>query len=238
MAKYSNTKGLIVDVRDNAGGSIRTSERILQWVAPPGPIAPSTLYFRATNTTLRFCNLPTSVSELGPPPEGLHKWSKSIKRALDTGATFSDAFEYTIKAQCNSDDRIVFPRPVIVVTSGMTWSAGEFFAAGFQDHGGTILGVDETTGGGGANYRHMSQLSDYFTKDNEKSPFAALANEANGADFLVAFRRNKRVGRGAGKEIEDAGVVRNRAYAMTRNDVLHDNQDLKNHAARLLAQMP
>ena len=75
MAKYSNTKGLIVDVRDNAGGSIRTSERILQWVAPPGPIAPSTLYFRATNTTLRFCNLPTSVSELGPPPEGLHKWS-------------------------------------------------------------------------------------------------------------------------------------------------------------------
>jgi hypothetical protein len=64
-----------------------------------------------------------------------------------------------------------------------------------------------------------------------------LANEANGAGFQVAFRRNKRVGRGAGKEIEDAGVARNRAYAMTRNDVLHDNQDLKNHAARLLAQM-
>ena len=238
MAKYSNTKGLIVDVRDNAGGSIRTSERILQWVAPPGPIAPSTLYFRATNTTLRFCNLPTSVSELGPPPEGLHKWSESIKRALDTGATFSDAFEYTTKAQCNSDDRIVFPRPVIVVANGMTWSAGEFFAAGFQDHGGTILGVDETTGGGGANYRQMSQLSKYFTDDHQASPFEPLANMANGADFLVAFRRNKRVGRGAGKEIEDAGVVRNRAYAMTRNDVLHDNQDLKNHAARLLAQMP
>jgi len=60
---------------------------------------------------------------------------------------------------------------------------------------------------------------------------------ANGADFLVAFRRNKRVGRGAGKEIEDAGVARNRPYAMTRNDLLHDNQDLKNHAAGLLAQM-
>ena len=235
VAKYTNTKGLIVDVRDNAGGKIRTSERVLQCVAPPGPIAPSTLYFRATDTTLRFCELPTTVNELGP--DGLRTWIASIKRALDTGAMFSDAFEYTTKKDCNSDDRIVFPRPIIVVTSGMTWSAGEFFAAGFQDHGGTILGVDETTGGGGANYRQMFELSDYFTKDHKDSPFAPLANMANGAGFQVAFRRNKRVGRGAGKEIEDAGVARNRAYAMTRNDVLGDNQDLKNHAAGLLAQM-
>jgi hypothetical protein len=71
----------------------------------------------------------------------------------------------------------------------------------------------------------MSQLSKYFTDDHQASPFEPLANMANGADFLVAFRRNKRVGRGAGKN-RNTGVVRNRAYAMTRNDVL-DNRDLR-----------
>lgn len=235
VAKFTKTKGLIVDVRDNPGGSIRVSERILQWVAPAGPITPSTLFFRATDTVLRFCELPTAVDDLGP--DGLRPWIPSIRQALKTGKTFSDDFEYTDKKLCNVGDRVVFPRPVIVVTSGMTWSAAEFFAAGFQDHGGTILGVDETTGGGGANFRRLSQLSGLFAKDMQKSPFDDLAGKANEAGFQVSFRRNKRVGRGAGKEIEDAGVTRNEAHAMTRNDVLHDNQDLKNHAARLLAKM-
>ena len=125
------------------------------------------------------------------------------------------------------------------MTNQIIKSAGEFFAAGFQDHGSTILGVDETTGGGGANYRRIDELSKYFTDDHQASPFEPFGEHGEWRGFSSCFSRNKRVGRGAGKEIEDAGVVRNRAYAMTRNDVLHDNQDLKNRATtRLLAQMP
>jgi hypothetical protein len=84
----------------------------------------------------------------------------------------------------------------------------------------------------------LFELNEYFKEDKEEPPFVELAEKANGAGFQVAFRRSKRVCRGAGKEIEDAGVKRNRAYAMTRNDVLNNNQDLKNRAARLLARMP
>jgi C-terminal processing protease CtpA/Prc len=233
VAQFTNTKGLIVDVRDNGGGSIRASERILQWVAPtPGPIEPSKLYFRASQMTLAFCKLPTSVKDLGP--QGLTTWIPSVEQALQTGTPFSDAFEYTKKGDANDPTRVVFPRPVIVVTSGLTYSSAEFFTAGFQDHGGKVLGVDKTTGGGGANFRNLTELNKFFRTDNQPLPFAGLPN---GADFQLAFRRAKRVGGGAGKEIEDAGIECNFAHAMTRNDLLNKNQDLKNHAANLLAQM-
>jgi hypothetical protein len=227
-----NTKGLIVDVRDNGGGSTRASERIVQWVAPaPGRIEPTRLYFRATDLTSRFCQLGDAVSDLGP--DGLKPWIDSIKQAVQTGATFSDAFEYTSKDDCNVADRVVFPRPVIVVTSALTYSAAEFFAAGFQDHGGMILGVDETTGGAGAGIRTDDELHNYFMNAHQVSPLKSLDH----GGFDVAFRRTVRVGLGAGKEIEDSGVSRNRPYAMTRHDLLNGNRDLKREAARLLAQM-
>src|SRR5262249_12659988 len=147
VAKYTNARGLIVDVRDNSDGSTRASERCLQWVAPdPTPIEPSLLYFVATKTTQQVSAVQNPVASLGP--KGLAPWRDSIDQALKIGAPFSDAFEYTSARDCNDPKRTVFPHPVVVVTSGMTWSAGELFAAGFQDHGGTILGVDETTGGG------------------------------------------------------------------------------------------
>jgi C-terminal processing protease CtpA/Prc len=236
-----NTRGLIVDVRDNGGGSTRASERIIQFVAPTRErIEPGLLRFVATPVTLRFCTLPPPV--VPPPredvgtlgPTGLTPWIPSIERALQNGTPYSEGFEYTAKDQCNNTGRI-YPGPVIVVTNALTYSAAEMFAAGFQDHGGMILGVDETTGGGGAGVREDFRLRDYFLHAGKLSPFAELPGQTA---FKVAFRRAARVGSGAGKEIEDAGVSRNRSYAMTRNDLLNHNVDLKKEAARLLAQMP
>ncbi len=230
-----NVKGLIVDVRDNGGGSIQASERIVQFVAPAaGQIAPAHFYFRATTDILKFCQLPTVI---GLGPDGLTPWIPSIERALKTGATFSDAFQYTSDAACNEPGRMPFPHPVIVVTDALTYSSAEFFAAGFQDHGGMILGVDETTGGGGANFRQYSDLNQFYTDAGQPPPFDDLNKDANGAGFQVAFRRSKRVGLGAGQEIEDRGVHRDRSYAMTRDDLLYGNRDLKRAAARLLAHM-
>jgi C-terminal processing protease CtpA/Prc len=172
------------------------------------------------------------VSDLGP--DGLRPWISSIELAKQTGKTFSDAFSYTSKDRCNSEDRVIFPAPAIVVTSAMTFSAAEFFAACFQDHGGKILGVDETTGGGGAGVRTDLQLRKYFTDAGQQSPYIDLNAEAKGAGFQVAYRRTRRVGLNAGKDIEDIGVQRNLSYAMTRDDLLYDNRDLKNEAIRLL----
>jgi hypothetical protein len=247
----ANTKGLIVDVRDNGGGSTRRGERIIQFLTPTRPIVPCKLYFVATPVTLRFCQLPPpndpnkpSVWTLGPclKPEpgkpqqcGLQPWISSIQQALENGGTFSKASQYTSDEDCNTTPQWSFPGPVIVITSALSYSTAEFFAAGFQDHGGMILGVDETTGGGGAGVRMDWELYNYFNDAGEIPPFELLSKSHEG--LSVAFRRSVRVGAGAGKEIEDLGVYRNRAYAMTRRDLLDHNRDLKREAARLLAQM-
>ena len=230
----NNTRGLIVDVRDNGGGSVRASERILQFIAPTkGRIEPSRAYFVNTPETLRFCKLGLPVADLGP--QGLVPWIASIEHALKTGAQFSDSFEYTSVEACNEPGRCVYPNPVIVVTSALTYSAAELFAAGFQDHGGMVLGVDEATGGGGAGVRHDFELRNYFINGRQEPTLADLPGQLA---FRVAFRRLVRVGSGAGKEIEDFGVSPDHTYAMTRNDLLNNDQDLKRQAARLLAQMP
>jgi len=247
----TDTKGLIVDVRDNAGGSTRAAERIIQFIAPPKQdgsprkIEPSRLYFVANPVTLKFCQLSTSAADdLGP--NGLQPWKTSIERALQSGGTFSDAFQYTRDGDANEPTRVPFPGPVVVITSALSYSSAEFFAAGFQDHGGLILGVDETTGGGGAGVRSDADLYNYFADagfTGDQNPLKNLSPEnSNRANlsrggFNVAFRRTVRVGLGTGAEIEDRGVLRDRPYAMTRQDLLNHNEDLKRAAAKLLAQM-
>jgi hypothetical protein len=231
----NNTRGLIVDVRDNGGGSTRAGERILQFIKQtPRDIEPSSLYFRATQASLDLCKLGATVKEVRDLGcKGMDPWVQSIQQAMAKNETFSDAFQYTCPDAANIDGRI-YPGPVIVVTSARSYSSAEFFAAGFQDHGGMILGVDETTGGGGAGFRLLSDLNGYFSSGMQPLPFKPMPKDAG---FQVAFRRSKRVGLGTGKEIEDAGIARDHAYAMTRNDLLNNNEDLKNHAAGLLAQM-
>jgi hypothetical protein len=131
----------------------------------------------------------------------------------------------------------IYAGPVLVITNALSYSAAEFFAACFQDHGGIILGVDDTTGGGGAGVRDHARLLGYFIA-GKKEKETSLRPIPRNAGFTVAYRRRAPLGAGVAQEIEDMGVRSNRMYAMTRNDILFNNQDLKREAARLLAQMP
>jgi C-terminal processing protease CtpA/Prc len=224
-------KGLIIDVRENPGGRSRTAERLLQVISPTypeQPIEPEQLYFASTPFTLELCKLQKDNKDLGP--SGGTPWIKSIERAMQTGAPYSASFPYTSKADCNIKDRLHYPGPVVVITDALTRSAGEVFAAGFQDHGGMILGVHETTSGAGSNARKHSQFAAYFKKAR-KSPFKKLPG---GADFLLSFRRFERVGREDGSEIEDFGVMSDYRHETTRVDLLNNNADLIKRAIAIL----
>lgn len=223
--------GLIVDIRDNPGGRSRAGEELLQLIAPidsNGGIEPERLNFINTPLTLQLCRLQRSNPDLGP--DGAEPWIRSIQLAMQTAATYSANFPYSDRTACNARGRL-YPGPAIVVTSALSRSAAEVFAAGFQDHGGKILGVDDSTGGAGSNARTYAQLSEYF-KGEADSPFKPLPLET---DFQIPFRRFQRVGRQVGNEIEDFGVKADFVHTMTRNDILNGNVDLINHAARLLA---
>ncbi|MFL5045374.1 MAG: S41 family peptidase [Xanthobacteraceae bacterium] len=229
VKRFKNIKGLIVDVRDNGGGRTRAAERLIQLIIPDRPqIAPQRLYFINTPLTLRLCHLRKSDTALGP--EGLSSWIGSIKRSVETGATFSASFPYTDPDACN-DHGPIYHGPVVVIANALCYSATEYFLAGFQDHGGIVLGVDESTGGGGASARSYSDLRGYF---QGAEPFAQKL--PNGAELRVAYRRAMRVGPQAGNEIEDFGVTPDHCYEMTRDDLLRGNVDLINHAASLFTK--
>ena len=139
--------GLILDVRGNPGGTIQAGELALQALTPRR-IVPEPVQFINTPLNLLICRRhrmnPTGAMDLGP-------WFPSIEQALATGATFSQAFPITAGDEANAMGQ-VYHGPVVLITDARCYSAGDIFAAGFQDHAiGPVLGVDDNTGAGGAN---------------------------------------------------------------------------------------
>lgn len=220
--------GLIIDVRDNPGGKIVAAERILQLLTPRRPIEPERLYFINTPRTLELCELQAKSYDL-------FSWIPSITRAMETGATFSASFPINSEADYCNDLEQVYRGPVVLVTNALTYSAAEFFAAGFQDHRiGTILGADNATGAAGAHVKDYDGLRKFFDKARDSPLRKTLPNQAG---MTIALRRSVRVGLHAGAEVEDFGVTPDIPYRMTRSDLLNENVDLIEYACSLFSAL-
>jgi hypothetical protein len=225
--------GLIVDVRDNGGGHIYASEFTLQTMTPRR-IAPEPVQFISTPLNLRICRRhkdnPSGI-DLGP-------WLDSLDLAIETGAQYSAAKPITPEDGAN-DVGQTYHGPVVLITDARVYSATDIFTAGFADHEiGTILGVDDNTGAGGANvWTHglLASLLNEPPPPDETSPYVALPN---GANLRVAIRRTLRVGKLAGTPVEDLGVKPHETHRMTKADLLEGNVDLLNRAGSLLAALP
>ena len=72
-------------------------------------------------------------------------------------------------------------------------------------------------------------------RNNPRSPFRPLPR---GADILVAVRRSIRVGRHAGRPLEELGIVPDERHYMTKRDILNRNDDLIKRAGRILMRKP
>jgi hypothetical protein len=220
--------GLIVDVRDNPGGKIAAAERLLQLLTPRRPIEPERLYFINTPLTLQLCKLQAKGYDLS-------SWVPSITRAMETGATFSASFPICSDANYCNDLAQAYHGPVVVVTNALTYSAAEFFAAGFQDHQiGPVIGVDDATGAAGAHVKDYEALSKFFANAPYPPLQKALPNQAG---MMIALRRSARIGLNAGAEVEDFGVTPDVRYRMTRRDLLEENADLIEYACRLFSAL-
>jgi hypothetical protein len=220
--------GLIIDVRDNPGGKIVAAERLLQLLTSRRPIEPERLYFINTPRTLELCRLQATGYDLS-------SWVPSITRAMATGATFSAGFPIDSAANYCNDLEQIYRGPVVVVTNAQTYSAAEFFSAGFQDHQiGTILGADDATGAAGAHVKDYDGLRKLL-KEAPDSPLKnALPNQAG---MIIALRRSARVGLHAGAEVEDFGVTPDVPYRMTKRDLLKENVDLIAYACSLFSAL-
>jgi hypothetical protein len=224
-------EGLVLDVRGNGGGIIHASEFTLQTLSPR-EITPEPVQFINSMLNLRICR-----KFRGNPDIDLGPWVDSMNQALDTSEVFSSAFPISPQDEANAIGQR-YHGPVVLITDARCYSATDIFAAGFQDHEiGTVLGVDDNTGAGGANvWTHslLKQLADAEPADTD-SPYKNLPR---GAEMRVSIRRTLRVGQRAGTPVEDLGVIPNTRYDLTREDLLNDNVGLLNRAGEILATMP
>ena len=218
--------GLILDVRGNGGGKIRAGERLLQ-LFTPNRIKPEPFEFINTPLNLEICRL-------APKNWNLLRWADSIAEAVVTGATYSSGFPLNSEESCNDIGQI-YHGPVVLITDALSYSTTDIFAAGFQDNEiGEILGTSENTGAGGANVWWYEDLMRALG-DSSVSPFKPLPK---GADMLVAVRRSIRVGRHAGRPLEEFGIAPDQRHFITKRDILQNNEDLIARAVSLLEKKP
>jgi hypothetical protein len=205
-------------------------------VLTPRRIEPQKAQFINSPINLQICkNYQVPLSRF--PDFCLGEWIPSISQSVETGATYSLGYAITSEATCNDIGQRYYG-PKVLITDALCYSATDAFAAGFQDHGiGTVLGISENTGAGGANvwsHRLLRVLMDSVEDPEEaiESPYTPLPK---GADLRVAIRRTVRVGPNAGSVVEDLGVKPDVLHFMTRDDVLNGNKDLITQATQILA---
>jgi hypothetical protein len=166
----------------------------------------------------------------------LDKWAESIAESVVTGATYSSGFPLNSEESCNDIGQIYYG-PVVLITDALSYSTTDMFAAGFQDNEiGEVLGTSDNTGAGGAEFwRYQDLVNASKPNPHSPSPFKPLPR---GADIVLAVRRSIRVGRHAGRPLEELGIVPDERHYMTRRDVLGTNDDLITRAARVLSKKP
>lgn len=212
--------GLIIDLRGNPGGLIWAAERMLQ-LFTPRVVTPTRFSLLASPLTRAMARSPFNRLEL-------EAWAPSLEAALSTGEAYSQPLPLTDPAWCN-DIGQRYSGPVVCVVDPNTYSSGDLFAAGFVDNEiGPLVCVGDATGAGGANvWTHIDLLEALADTDFE------LGALPKGVEYTIAIRRAIRSGAADGMPIEDVGVQGIR-YAMTRRDLLKDNQDLIEFCARQL----
>ncbi len=204
--------GLIIDLRGNPGGLIWAAERMLQ-LFTPAAIAPTRFSLLATPMTRAMARSPFNRLEL-------EAWAASLEAALSTGDSYSQPLPITDPSWCN-DIGQRYSGPALCVVDANTYSSGDLFSAGFADNNiGPVICIGEASGAGGANVWTSNDLRDALSETD-----FALDALPDGVAYSVAIRRATRSGLSDGLPIEDIGV-QGIPYAMTRDDLLHDNRDL------------
>jgi Peptidase family S41 len=229
--------GLVVDLRDNPGGSIQLAETLLQELAPR-PVEPQRFQFAANPMIEALTRLTTPSSAR---LRDWQRWGNGLTDRLEAGESHSQALPITTAA-LEREPRI-FYGPVVLVTNARTYSAADMFAAGFQDNRiGTVLGTHSSTGAGGANVLQHQELVDLLDEADpgggqqlaRRFQLVSLRDVGGGAGMSVALRRSLRIGERAGTPLEDLGVQPDAFTFLSTDDALHGNVDLKRRAAELL----
>ena len=206
---------LIIDIRNNPGGLIPSGQKLVR-ILTENPLSPSPVEFRNTDSTLKLTQL-----------DIFRAWNRSVALRTSTGLDFSQAI--ALSAYDNLPP-YRYPGKIALVVDALAYSTSDFFSADFADNKvGLIVGVDPSTGGGGANVFDWDSLVSWSNLVN-----GGLSPLPSGFSFTLAGRRSLRTGANLGIPVEDFGVGADVRYELTPNDLLNDNVDLVRFTASVL----
>jgi len=234
--------GLVLDVRGNPGGDIRAAERMPQMLTDRR-ITPA--FFHLANTPavqamLRLLRdesrhkVPMTLQQEAMLPDALlelQPWIDDVEDSAKNGGPLTAGHQLTPIDDANRIGRVFRGRSVLL-TDVSTYSAGDIFAAAYQDHEiGAVIGVDPSTGGGGGNvWTHQDIL-----RKLPVTPDLPWQKLPDGVTLRLAIRRCIRTGINSGVALEDAGVTADLYFPPDSAESLMDGfPGVIRHACRLL----
>jgi len=222
-SQFANARGIVIDVRGNPGGLLPLSEKLVQLFSKRS-VEPVTMRMLANKLNEEIF-LRANGRE--------NRWSASVRSAIAAGVPYAGPLSVTPLFEANEMGQIWF-RPVVVLTDASCYSACDVFAAGMKDSGaGTIIGLHEATGGGGANVMEHSTFRAILAQ-SENNPFKALPR---GQSMRVSWRQVIRAGKASGKLIENLGVESDVVVPLTTKDVGTESKDLMRSLHRIIDKL-
>jgi hypothetical protein len=207
QTQMSNTKGLIIDLRGNGGGSIVFGERMAQLFTGKA-ITPIKMRALRTPETRLMTSLFNGETPL---------WQEIASTVLMTPKTgFSPL---TAPYLANNLGRAYY-EPVTVLTDAYCYSTCDMFASLMQDHGAAkIIGLDHTTGAGGANNWGWDGVN-FHKNGNQYYPELPYS-----VGFSFSFRQ---VGRPLKSDqlIENTGVISDEVWTQSEQDIIGADYEL------------
>lgn len=209
LQDFANTDGLIFDLRNNGGGYIYLAEALVQLFTPK-TIDPMNFKLKNSpaNRHYMYETSPTS------------KFSEALRTAEQMGQPYTANLSLNTPEELDLVGQYYF-KPVALFTNANCYSSCDMFSAQMQDHEAAIIfGEDSTTGAGGAN--NVSHTDVVKKLGEVLGPFSKLPGDQN---IGFSFRQSIRVGKNAGKLIEDMGILSDKLAPTSLSDLYTDSGD-------------
>lgn len=226
------SNGLIMDLRNNAGGSSDYAKALSELVTGKQTDDQPTSV-RVSNFTRMA--IFSKDEDIPPEAKGIFElfaipYQASITTATKVGEAFTgpgpSVFNTTVR---DMQERMYFG-PVVTVVDGNTYSAGDIYTTIQLDKNASlVVGTSDNTGAGGASTLPFSSLVKLFPKLLKPLP--------GGANFTCAWNRWYRTAGSAGAIIENFGFELDLRYNPTLNDAVNGDCDLFEFLAKKLVSM-
>ncbi|KAI8819329.1 uncharacterized protein EV422DRAFT_107984 [Fimicolochytrium jonesii] len=214
LEDFAETDAVLVDLRDNGGGSLNYADTLPQYFGHTD-YAPG--YGRAIVH-------PNNAAIFLGSPYGGSDWAAAYN-ATKPGDKYTPAIRFNAPEVVNTVGTL-YLKPVGLLTDANCYSACDTFSGAMKDNGfATIFGEDKTTGAGGANvveHRSFFQVAapQIFKPLPYQDTDASGATRKGVGNFRTAWRATIRSGLNNGKLIEDYGISSDVVVRQTVADVI------------------